>query len=151
MLPDDTAAAALLQIAALTERVTVLEDALVREPDIAGYAPVPAPRWWLLDSEDRDAATDRLAAWVEQVYLPSYGHLARRLPPCWREHPLCLHVLDWLSELWSVLYIRDRRSAPTLAGQAGFHVRQLPAAADLMAAEVKTCEHARPPRTGGAR
>lgn len=144
-VPDDGGlAAVLLQLADLGERVEALETLLADEPDVAGYKPVPAPRWWLLDGEERQDAIDRLTDWVNSVYRPSYGHLAARLPACWAEHPFCLFTLDWLCELHSLLYLRARRGAATVAGQAEFTIRQLPAAADLMAAEGKGCEHARP-------
>ena len=65
------------------------------------------------------------------------------LAPCWPEHDLCLFVLDFLSELHSVLYLRPSRSAHTLADQAEFHLRILPAAAELMKAETTRCDHAR--------
>ena len=84
---------------------------------------------------------DRLAAWVEQVYATSAGHLARSLAPCWPHHDLCLFVLDFVSELHSVLYLRQSRSARTLADQAEFHLRILPAAAELMKAETTRCDH----------
>jgi len=142
--PDkDGNAAVLLQLAELAERVQAVEDLLFAEPDRAGYTPIPAPRWWLLDGDERAEAIARLAAWVDEVYRPSYGHVARLLPACWADHPLCLFVLDFLCELHSVLYLRDRRGASTLAGQAEWHIRHLPAAADLMAAEAKGCEHTR--------
>jgi hypothetical protein len=150
-VPDDGGTAAvLLQLAELGDRVTALETLLLDEPDVAGYRPIPAPKWWLLAGDEREEAIDRLAAWVEQVYQRSYGHVARQLPACWREHPLCLFVLDWLCELHSLLYLRPRRAAATVAGQAEFHIRQLPAAADLMAAEAKGCEHMRAARLNGA-
>lgn len=147
---DGGTAAVLLQLADLGSRVGALENLLTEEPDLVGYRPIPAPKWWLLDGEDRTEAITRLAAWVDEVYRPSYGHLARQLPACWADHPLCLFVLDWLTELWSVLYLRAHRSAATLAGQAEWHIRQLPAAADLMAAEAKGCEHARAAWASGA-
>ena len=140
---DGGLAAVLLQLASLSERLEALEGILLDEPDRAGYKPIPAPRWWLLDGEERAEAIARLAAWVDEVYRPSYGHLARLLPACWAEHALCLFTLDWLCELHSVLYLRAKRGASTLAGQAEWTIRQLPAAADLMAAEGKGCEHAR--------
>jgi hypothetical protein len=150
--PDDGGmAAVLLQLAELGERVVMLEGLLADEPDRAGYTPIPAPRWWLLSGDERAEAISRLAGWVDEVYRPSYGHLARRLPTCWAQHPLCLHTLDWLSELWSVLYLRDKRSASTLAGQAEWHIRHLPAAADLMETEARGCEHARLRVSGAAR
>lgn len=148
---DGGIAAILLQLAELGERIGALEELIAGEPDRAGYAPIPAPRWWLLQGDERVAAIERLAAWVDEVYRPSYGHIARRLPPCWREHPLCLFVLDYLCELHSVLYLRLKRSASTLAGQAEWHIRHLPAAADLMAAEAQGCQHSCLRVSGGVR
>ena len=74
----------------------------------ASTSPCRAPRWWKITGPERDAALDRLRAWVSHVYRPSYGQLAALLPACWEEHPLCLYILDWLSELWSVLYLAAR-------------------------------------------
>lgn len=148
---DGGNAAVLLQLASLGERVQMLEDMLTEEPDLAGYTPIPAPRWWLLEGEERAGAIARLAAWVDQVYRPCYGRLAGQLPACWAEHPLCLFVLDWLCELHSVLYLRARRAASTLAGQAEWTIRQLPAAAELMAAEGRGCEHVRARASGVVR
>jgi len=107
------------------------------------YQPVPAPRWWLLEGEERREAIDRLADWVDAVYRPSYGHLAGRLPPCWREHPFCLFMLDWLSELHASLYLQPSRTAPMLSGQAEWQARLLPAAADAMTREATACTHCR--------
>ena len=85
--------------------------------------------------------SDRLRAWVEQIYLPGYGHLAAALPPCWEHHLLCLYTLDWLSELWSALYLDTRpRHAARLAAQAEWQTRLLPAAADQMASTHR-CQH----------
>jgi hypothetical protein len=127
----------------MTGRLLAMERLLEGEPDQAGYSPVAAPRWWLLPGPARTDALDRLAAWVDQVYSRSYGHLARNLAACWPEHALCLFVLDFLSELHSVLYLRSTRSARTLADQAEFHLRILPAAAELMRAETARCDHGR--------
>jgi hypothetical protein len=68
-----------------------------------GYEPVPAPQWWAMSDDQRAEAADRIASWVERVFRPGYGHLAARLGPCWTQHPLCLYLLDWLSELWTLL------------------------------------------------
>jgi hypothetical protein len=105
------------------------------------YDPTPSPRWWQLRDAERSSATDRLRAWVEQVYRPGYGHLSAALPPCWEHHPLCLYTLDWLSELWSALYISAERSAGTLAAQAEWQTRLLPAAAAQMARDAVACSH----------
>jgi len=107
-----------------------------------GYQPVASPRFWKLEGQARDEAIARLRAWVEHVYQPGYGHLAASLGGCWEQHPLCLYALDWLSELWSVLYLQPRRTTGTLAGQAEWQTRLLTAAAEQMAAETSRCEHA---------
>ena len=109
--------------------------------DGSGYQPPAAPKFWKLDSPARDQAISRLRAWVEQVYRPGYGHLAASLGECWEQHPLCLYILDWLSELWSVLYLAPARTAGTLAGQAEWHTRLLAAAAEQLARETHGCAH----------
>jgi hypothetical protein len=64
------------------------------------------------------------------------------LPSCWERHPVCLYTLDWLSELWSLLYVAPQRDGPILAAQAEWHTRLLPAAADQMSHEASGCDHA---------
>lgn len=133
------------QVAALATRLTVLAE----EDDTDHghrYQAVPAPRWWSLSGAERTAAAGRLRAWVEQVYRPSYGQLAAALPECWADHPLCLYTLDWLSELWSVLYLSAERTDVILAAQAEWQTRLLPAAAGQMAAEGSGCQHRVEPR-----
>jgi hypothetical protein len=130
------------QVAGLASRLAVLgasddeDHARARR-----YRPVPPPRWWNINGSERETAVGRLRAWVSQVYRPSYGQLAALLPPCWEEHPLCLNALDWLSELWSVLYLAGERSPEILAAQAEWQTRLLPAAADQMAIEGEGCQH----------
>lgn len=122
------------------DRLQALERRRDEQPD-GTYSPIPAPRWWLLPTSDRAEAVERIAAWVDQVYERSYGHIAAMLAGCWREHDLCLFVLDFVSELHSLLYLRSARSARTLADQAELTLRILPAAADLMRAETARCDH----------
>jgi len=138
----------------LDDRVTSLtarldDTAAADDSPGGGYQPVPSPRFWKLDGPAREEAVGRLRAWVERVYLPSYGHVAASLGACWEQHPLCLYALDWLSELWSVLYLQPRRTTGVLAGQAEWQTRLLTAAAGLMAAETARCGHTLP-RTGRA-
>ena len=111
------------------------------EPE--GYEPRPC--WWTLEGAERDAAITRLAAWVDQVYRPCYGHLSAKLPDCWAEHPLALFALDWMVELHSVLYRQPERTRSALAGQAEWQTRLVPAAAEQIAAECRGCQHARTP------
>jgi hypothetical protein len=108
-----------------------------------GYQPVPAPRWWALEGEEREEALARLRAWVEQVYRPGYGHLSAALGGCWEQHPLCLYGLDWLMELWSALYLTPERQAGTLGSQGEWQARLLPALAAQMNTETVRCQHAR--------
>lgn len=129
-------------VAALAEQLAALASGS-GGPAAEGYQPVAAPRWWQLDGQDRQEAVGRLRAWVTTVFRPGYGHLAASLGPCWEQHPLCLYLLDWLSELWSVLYLAPSRGPATLAGQAEWQTRLLTAAAAQLAAETSRCDHAR--------
>src|ERR1022692_2063269 len=130
------------QVAAIARRLTELAGTGDDDQyDPSYYQPVPPPRWWKLAGAEHDAALDRLRAWVEHIYRPGYGKMAATLPPCWEHHPLCLYMLDWLSELWSVLYLRPDRTGGTLAAQAEWQTRLLPAAAEQMAYEATGCQH----------
>ena len=130
------------QVAKLATHLADLAAPGEEDGDTDRYQPVPPPRWWKLSGPERETALDRLRAWVEQIYRPSYGQLAATLPPCWERHPVCLYTLDWLSELWSVLYLASQRDGPILAAQAEWHTRLLPAAADQMSHEASGCDHA---------
>jgi hypothetical protein len=130
------------QVAALARQLADLtDDDEDDESDAPSYRPIPQPRWWKLSAVVRVEAAGRLRAWVDQVYRPGYGKLAATLPPCWEHHPLCLYILDWLSELWSVLYLAPRRNGGTLAAQGEWQTRLLPAAAEQMAYETTGCPH----------
>jgi hypothetical protein len=119
------------------------------------YAPIPAPRFWQLAGPGREQAIGRLRSWVRDVYQPTFGHLAARLPACWEQHTFCLTVLDVASELHAVLYLQATRNQGLLAGQAELLTRLMPALAALMAAEAARCPHAqsqvRPGANGGRR
>ena len=130
------------QVAALAVRLAAVPGDGDEEAGL--YRPPPAPRWWKLHGQAREQALERLAGWVEQVYRPGYGQLAATLGPCWAEHPLCLYALDWLSELWSVLYLQPGRTRPQLAGQAEWQTRLLVAVAEQLAHETRRCHHAAP-------
>jgi hypothetical protein len=127
------------QVAGLAARLAELAGG--GDGEGASYRPVPAPRWWALAGEEREKALARVRAWVSQVYRPGYGHVAASLGACWEQHALCLYALDWLMELWSVLYLGDEREASVLAGQAEWQSRLLPAIAAQMQAETSRCQH----------
>jgi hypothetical protein len=114
------------------------------DTDGAFYTPIPTPRFWQLHGTDREQPIGRLRSWVRDVYLPTFGHLAAKLPPCWEQHTFCLTVLDVASELHAVLYLQATRNQGLLAGQAELLTRLMPALAALMAAEGARCPHAQP-------
>jgi hypothetical protein len=134
------------QVAAVARQLAELTDDEDGDPDDRSYQPVLPPRWWKITGPERDTALSRLRAWVDQVYRPGYGQVAATLPPCWEQHPLCLYVLDWLSELWSVLYLGPRRTPSILAAQSEWQTRLLTAAAEQMAYEASSCGHSAGPR-----
>jgi hypothetical protein len=131
------------QVAALASQASQPAGAGRHDEGGEAYQPGPAPRWWKLEGAERDQALDRLCAWVEQVYRPGYGHLAATLGPCWAEHPLCIYGLDWIMELWSALYLTEERKTSTLASQAEWQIRVLPALAEQLHRETANCEHHR--------
>ena len=149
------------QQAERTARLQTLEEAMAALtakvcealPDEQGparmYTPRPAPRWWTLSGEAREAEIGRLRGFVEHVYRSGFGHLAARLRPCWESHDLCLYCLDIAAELHAVLYLQPRRTVPLLNGQAEYATRVLPALADLMSVETRSgCQHHAPAPNG---
>ena len=152
-MPPDPITAALDQLAAHHEQIARLDRtvqelqrtmALPADQDADEHLANPVPKWWKLPAEQRREPLSRLRAWVEQVYRPGYGHLAATLGPCWEAHDLCLYGLDILAELWSVLYLQDRRSAGLLSAQAEYQARVLPALSAQFMTETTGCGHARP-------
>jgi hypothetical protein len=127
------------QVAALARQLSAM--AGPGSGDDNAHRPIPGPRWWKLDGPQREEALNRLRAWVEQVYRPGYGHVAATLGPCWDQHQLCLYGLDWLIELWSVLYLTPDRTTALLASQAEWQTRLLPALAQQMHIETTRCAH----------
>jgi hypothetical protein len=135
----------------LIESLSQMVAILVPPDDDAGpgYKPRPPVQWWTVSDADRAKAVDHLAAWVEQVYRPFYGHLSAGLGVCWQDHPLCLVGLDIVSELHSVLYFQPKRTASLLSAQAEYTTRILPAFAEQFRTETSRCTH-RPETASGA-
>jgi hypothetical protein len=46
------------------------------------------------------------------LFQSDHRHLACSLDPCWEQRPLCLYLLDWLSEILSVLYLPPPAARP---------------------------------------
>ena len=123
------------------QRVTGQRRGGKKDADDEGYKPIPAPRWWQLQGRERADAITRLRAWVETVFRPGYGHLAKQVGPCWEQHDLCLYQLAWLSEMHTVIFLAPDRLLPN---EADWHTRLMPAAVALMAAETGGCDHLSP-------
>jgi hypothetical protein len=133
-------ATALAGLRATVQRI----EAVLNGEDDDGPAlqPEPSARWWELEGEARDEAITRLADWVDTVYQPGYGGLARGMGACWRSHDLCLYLLDIMREQHRALYLPAKRPLSRLASQAEWHARILPVFADMLARETQTaCEH----------
>jgi hypothetical protein len=107
------------------------------------YDPPPSIRVWEMDEGQRTEVIQYLDKWVTKVWVPTFGYLAAKLPPCWKEHWLCITVIDVLSELHKVLWCQPVRLAGTLSGQAELLTRLAPALAEVMATERKGCVHER--------
>jgi hypothetical protein len=134
-------------VAKLTEQITPL---LPPAPPAANrYQPADTVRWWNLQDADKKAAIARIRDWVEHIYRPHYGYLAAELRDCWEQHPLCLMLLDWLSELWSVLHLCTPRTDRDLGVQSEFATRILPAAAEQLHVETSRCGHQTAPVAAG--
>lgn len=105
-----------------------------------GYNPFPSIRWWALTREEREASKHKIRGFYTEILGPMYGHLGG-MPPCWESHQLVWTIGDWLTELWSYLYLSPRRPPAMLSGQAELTIRILPAVADLIRRECKNCDH----------
>lgn len=144
--------AALLKLAALQADVDQLKAAAKRPPagghgDQAGaegdaeeYVPELMPRLWQLAAPGRAELVARLGDWVEKVFRPGYGHLARPpyLLPCWPQHDLCLYQLSMLCEYHTVL---SRSEVRLLNLEADWDTRILPAAMAILCDEFAKCDH----------
>lgn len=137
------------QVLALAGAVAALSEGDADDEEGGGeakkgpYRPAAAARWWSLQGDEREQALADLRAWIRDIYVPGYGHLAAALPACWTEHDLILYGLDVVSQLWMTLYLTPRRSMASLAGQAEFQTRILPLYVSQMLAEANGCEHLR--------
>jgi hypothetical protein len=148
------------QVAELAAKVTAAEtaegesDSEDDEADVPFWLPRPTFPWWetyedpaltavkrqaLLD--ERTARLKTIIAWVDDIFRPGYGQIAAALPDCWPEHPILVHILDTLTEMWKYFYLNPKRGPGTLRDQAELQTRYLPAYAEQFRAEAKACEH----------
>jgi hypothetical protein len=126
------------QLSHLADRITATPAPPDETSDDDGYLVNPTPPWWKPSDQRCHDTASRLADWVHDVYRPVYGYLADLLPPCWRQHPLCLAYLDALHEAWCLLHLQNRDPAIAFA-QLDWLTRPLPQAAEIMATDTKRC------------
>src|SRR6266567_2514934 len=125
--------AALLQLAGLAQQLADLDQREASD---------------VHDLRDQVTALASLAASLKDISADQAQAIAASLGDCWDQHPLCLYLLDWLSELWSVLYLQPARTPGQLAGQAEWQTRLLTAAADQLARETRATARTRPRAAG---
>lgn len=119
----------------------LVQSLLEQEEERRGYVPVPAPHWWDLEGTEREDAIAHLREWVDKVFRPGYEQVADDLGPCWAQHPICLYLLDFLSEWHRYLYLAPKRPAGHLGAMAEWHTRFLPVAIEVMRDTTKACQH----------
>jgi hypothetical protein len=104
-------------------RLSLLEDRAT-EPETRELRLKFAPqmRWHELDEAGRAEAVARIRAWVDTVYRQQFPR-AGDIAPCWADHPVCVVLLDVLSQLHAALYHGTKRSWGLVHNQAELYVR----------------------------
>ena len=105
-------------------RLSLLEDGAAAEPDTREPRLEFAPqlRWHELDQAGRAEAVARVRAWVDSVYRQQFPR-AGDIAPCWAEHPVCVVLLDVLSQMHAALYHGTKRSWGVVHNQGELYVR----------------------------
>ncbi len=128
------------------------EEPEAREP---GYEFAPQMRWHELDEDGRAEVVTRIREWVDTVYREQFPRAAD-IAPCWEAHPVCVVLLDVLSEMHGALYHGTKRGWGVVHNQAELYVRFGREITALLQAELAECkygQHAthRPTPGGGRR
>jgi hypothetical protein len=135
-------------------RLSLLEDGATAEPQTREprFTFAPQLRWHELDQAARDQAVARIRAWVDTVYrhqFPRAGDIA----PCWQDHPVCVVLLDVLSQMHAALYHGTNRSWGVVHNQAELYVRFGREITALVHDELAGCKYGQhtpsPSLTGG--
>ena len=135
-------------------RLSLLEDGAAAEPQTREPRLEFAPqmRWHELDEAGRDQAVTRIRQWVDTVYRQQFPR-AGDIAPCWQEHPVCVVLLDVLSQMHAALYHGTNRSWGLVHNQAEMYVRFGREITALVREELAGCKYgqhaASPSLTGG--
>jgi hypothetical protein len=112
----------------------------------------PQLRWHELDQAGRAEAVARIRQWVDSVYRQQFPR-AGDIAPCWADHPVCVVLLDVLSQMHQALYHGDKRSWGVVHNQAELYVRFGREITALVREELAGCKYGQhatgPPVTGG--
>jgi hypothetical protein len=105
-------------------RLSLLEGGAASEPGTRElrFTFAPQLRWHELDEAGRAEAVGRVREWVDTVYRQQFPR-AGDIAPCWADHPVCVVLLDVLSEMHRVLYHGSKRSWGVVHNQAELYVR----------------------------
>ena len=82
-------------------------------------------RWHELDQAGRAEAVARVREWVDTVYRQQFPR-AGDIAPCWADHPVCVVLLDVLSQMHAALYHGTKRSWGVVHNQAELYVQVRP-------------------------
>jgi hypothetical protein len=135
-------------------RLSLLEDGAAAEPQTRQPRLEFAPqlRWHELDEAGRDQAVARIGEWVDSVYRQQFPR-AGDIAPCWADHPVCVVVLDVLSQMHAALYHGTKRSWGLVHNQGELYVRFGREITALVHDELAGCKYGQhttsPSLTGG--
>jgi hypothetical protein len=134
-------------------RLSLLEDGAAAEPQTREprFKFAPQMRWHELDEAGRAEAVARISAWVDTVYRQQFPR-AGDIAPCWQDHPVCVVLLDVLSQLHRALYHGTKRSWGVVHNQAELYVRFGREITALVREELAGCkygQHAAAPSLAG--
>lgn len=108
-------------LAAFSEHLDDLQTGAANSPPALGTAQVQAWCWKSLGPEGQKALLAELGDWVG--WLRRRYPLARKIPPCWPQHP---ELVEELTALWLAWQAAYTGPDPPLTGAADFHDRWLP-------------------------
>jgi hypothetical protein len=111
-----------------SETTDIHADLLARLDDLHSDTPTAATSrtpsawcWRNLDEDSKEQLWIQLRGWVD--WLRGRYPLAKRVPPCWAEHP---EVVEELTALWLAWHAAYETENPPLTAPADWHDRWLP-------------------------
>jgi hypothetical protein len=111
----------------------------------------PQVRWHELDEAARAEVVARVREWMETIYRQQFPRAAD-IAPCWEHHPVCVVLLDVLSQMHGALYHGTKRSWAIVHNQAELYIRFGREITALVQGELAGCKYGQhtPPRAASA-